>query len=85
MKNNFFLKKNKFITLKKIYQILKNNSKTFNKKIYGVNNLIDANKNEITFFNKLSYEHCWLSTVIQRCTGSSIIFSRDNFKYDDST
>jgi len=56
MKNNFFYKKNKFITLKKIYQILNNNSKTPNKKIYDVNNLIDANRNEITFFNKLSYE-----------------------------
>jgi len=57
MKNNFFFKKNKFITLEKVFRILKNNTKTPNKKIYGVNNLSDANEKQITFFNKLSYEN----------------------------
>jgi len=56
MKHNFFFKKNKFITLEKVFHILKINSLPLNKKIYGVNNLKDANLNEITFFDKLSYE-----------------------------
>jgi len=56
MKNNFFFKKNKFITLEKVFYILKINSKPHNKKIYGVSNLSEANVNEITFFDKLSYE-----------------------------
>jgi UDP-3-O-[3-hydroxymyristoyl] glucosamine N-acyltransferase len=58
MKNNFFFKKEKnFILLKDIFEICSRHySENLNKKILGVNNIKDANNNEITFFNNLNYE-----------------------------
>jgi UDP-3-O-[3-hydroxymyristoyl] glucosamine N-acyltransferase len=57
MNNLFFKKAKNFILLKDIFSICnlsyKNN---LNKKIYGVNNIKDANNSEITFFNNLNYE-----------------------------
>jgi UDP-3-O-[3-hydroxymyristoyl] glucosamine N-acyltransferase len=57
MNNLFFKKAKNFIFLEDIFSICnlsyKNN---LNKKIYGVNNIKDANNSEITFFNNLNYE-----------------------------
>ena len=57
MNNLFFKKAKNFIFLKDIFSICnlsyKNN---LNKKIYGVNNIKDANNSQITFFNNLNYE-----------------------------
>ncbi len=56
MNNIFFEKKKKFILLKEIFNICKQNySENHNKKIFGVNNLIDANNREISFLNKAKY------------------------------
>jgi UDP-3-O-[3-hydroxymyristoyl] glucosamine N-acyltransferase len=63
MNTSFFQKEKKFILLKDVYNICnlhyQGNS---NKKILDVNNIIEANINEITFFNNLNYEkeanHC---------------------------
>ena len=57
MNNNFFKKEKKFILLKDIFNICNQPCRnTFNKKILGVNNIKDANNNEITFFNNSNYE-----------------------------
>jgi len=57
MNNLFFKKSKKYIFLKDIYKICKQSSKNnFKKKIFGVNNIKDANNTEITFFNNLNYE-----------------------------
>ena len=56
MRNFFFKKVKNYILLKEIFTIWKN-SQTINpnKKILGVNNLVDATENEITFFNNINY------------------------------
>ncbi len=56
MKNLFFKKVKKYILLKDIFNICKTlQNKNYNKKIFGVNNLVDASDSDITFFNNLSY------------------------------
>ena len=57
MKNNFFFKKAiKFILLKDIIIFCNSNSNKFSsQKVYDVNNIKNAKKNEITFFNNLNY------------------------------
>jgi UDP-3-O-[3-hydroxymyristoyl] glucosamine N-acyltransferase len=56
--NSLFFKKNKkFILLKNIFNICKQSyKKNDNKKIFGVNNIKEANNNEITFFDNINYE-----------------------------
>jgi len=56
--NSLFFKKNKkFILLKNIFNICKQSyKKNNNKKIFGVNNIKEANNNEITFFDNINYE-----------------------------
>ena len=56
--NNLFFKKTKnYFYLKDILSICNYSYKyNLNKKIFGVNNIKDANKGEITFFNNLNYE-----------------------------
>jgi len=56
-KNIFFKKVKKFILLKDVIDICgQTYKKNISKKIFGVNNLEDAQYNEITFFNNLSYQ-----------------------------
>ena len=58
MNNLFFVKVKKFILLKDIFDICNQTNKDIiNKKIFGVNNIIDAKNNEITFFNNSNYEN----------------------------
>ena len=77
MKNLFFKKAKNFIFLKDIFsfcnQPYKNN---LNKKIYGVNNIKDANNSEITFFNNLNYEK-----DAKNCKASVCIVNGKNAKY----
>jgi UDP-3-O-[3-hydroxymyristoyl] glucosamine N-acyltransferase len=56
--NSLFFKKNKkFILLKNIFNICKQSyKKNDNKKVFGVNNIKEANNNEITFFDNINYE-----------------------------
>jgi UDP-3-O-[3-hydroxymyristoyl] glucosamine N-acyltransferase len=62
--NTFFFKQTKkFILLKDIFNICNQIDKSnLKKKILGVNNIKEANNNELTFFNNLNYEkearHC---------------------------
>ena len=57
MNNYFFSKKKKFIFLKDIFNICNlPYKKNLKKKILAVNNISEANRNEITFFNNLTYE-----------------------------
>ena len=77
MKNLFFKKVKKYILLKDIFNICKNLQTTHhNKKIFGVNNLVDANDSEITFFNNLNYEK-----QAQKCKASACIVSSKTQKY----
>jgi len=77
MKNLFFKNAKNFIFLKDIFSICnqpyKNN---LNKKIYGVNNIKDANNSEITFFNNLNYEK-----DAKNCKASVCIVNGKNAKY----
>lgn len=77
MDNLFFKKKKNFIFLKDIFsicnQLYKNN---LNKKIYGVNNIKDANNSEITFFNNLNYEQ-----EAKNCKASVCIVNDKNVKH----
>jgi UDP-3-O-[3-hydroxymyristoyl] glucosamine N-acyltransferase len=77
MKNFFFKKLKKYILLKEVFSIC-NNSKTINpdKKILGVNNLLDARDSEITFFNNFNYEK-----QAQKCRAYACIVSKKNQKY----
>ena len=56
--NSLFFKKNKkFVLLENIFNICKQSyKKNDNKKIFGVNNIKEANNNEITFFDNINYE-----------------------------
>ena len=57
MNNLFFKKSKKFIFLKDIFNMCNQSYKSdLNKKIFGVNNIKDANDSEITLFNNLNYE-----------------------------
>jgi UDP-3-O-[3-hydroxymyristoyl] glucosamine N-acyltransferase len=57
MSNLFFKKKKNFVLLKNIFIFLNQTyNYNVNKKIFGVNNVIDAKSNEITFFDNLNYE-----------------------------
>jgi UDP-3-O-[3-hydroxymyristoyl] glucosamine N-acyltransferase len=57
MSNLFFKKKKNFVLLKNIYIYLNQTcKKNINKKIFGVNNIVDAKDNELTFFDNLNYE-----------------------------
>ena len=77
MKNLFFKKVKKFILLKDILNICKNSQPlNHNKKIFGVNNLVDARDDEITFFNNLNYEK-----QAQKCIASVCIVSSKTEKY----
>jgi UDP-3-O-[3-hydroxymyristoyl] glucosamine N-acyltransferase len=77
MNNLFFKKAKNFIFLKDIFSICnlsyKNN---LNKKIYGVNNIKDANNSEITFFNNLNYEK-----EAKNCKASVCIVTDKTVKY----
>jgi len=77
MKNIFFKKVKKNIFLKDVYKICNQSyNKNFNKKVYGVNNLIDASNNEITFFNNLNYEK-----QAQNCKALACIVTSKTEKY----
>jgi UDP-3-O-[3-hydroxymyristoyl] glucosamine N-acyltransferase len=77
MKNLFFKKVKKFILLKDILNICKNSQPfNHNKKIFGVNNLVDATDDEITFFNNLNYEQQAL-----KCRACACIVSLKTEKY----
>ena len=77
MKNIFFKKAKNYIFLKDIFSICNQSYKNnLNKKIYGVNNIKDANKKEITFFNNLNYEK-----DAKNCKASVCIVNGKNAKY----
>jgi UDP-3-O-[3-hydroxymyristoyl] glucosamine N-acyltransferase len=77
MKNLFFKKAKNFIFLKDIFSICNQTYKNnLNKKIYGVNNIKDANNSEITFFNNLNYEK-----DAKNCKASVCIVNGKNAKY----
>jgi UDP-3-O-[3-hydroxymyristoyl] glucosamine N-acyltransferase len=77
MKNLFFKKVKKFILLKDILNICKNSQPlNHNKKILGVDNLLDAGDGEITFFSNLNYE-----IQAQQCKASACIVSSKTAKY----
>ena len=68
MNKIFFKKAKKYILLKDIFNICKYSKKNFNnKKIFGINNLKDAKKGEVTFFNNLKYEYDVKSTKASAC------------------
>ena len=57
MNNLFFIKVKKYIFLKDIFKICNQSyNSNIKKKIFGVNNIKDANNNEVTFFNNLNYQ-----------------------------
>ena len=77
MKNIFFKKVKKNIFLKDVYKICNQSyNKNFNKKVYGVNNLIDEINNEINFFNNLNYEK-----QAQNCKALACIVTSKTEKY----
>ena len=77
MKNLFFKKVKKYILLKEVYNICKNQQTlNHNKKILGVNNLLDASDSEITFFNNPNYEKQAL-----KCRATACIVSSKTQKY----
>jgi len=77
MNNLFFKKAKKFIFLNDIFNICNLScEKNFNKKIFGVNNIKDANNTEITFFNNLNYEK-----EAKNCKASVCIVNDKNVKY----
>ena len=78
MNNLFFKKAIKFVTLKDVLIILNksNEINTNNNKILDVNNIKEANSNEITFFNNLNYEN-----DAKYCKASACIVSEKILKY----
>ena len=76
MNHNFFFKKNKYISLKQIFSVLSINQNYKNKKVYGVNILKEANKDQITFFYKKIYEEDAKNTKAGFC-----IVNEKNKKY----
>ena len=68
MNKIFFKKSKKFILIKDIFNICNYLEKKFqNKKIFGVNNIHDANVGDITFFNDLKYENDIKITKASAC------------------
>jgi UDP-3-O-[3-hydroxymyristoyl] glucosamine N-acyltransferase len=68
MKKIFFKKAKKFILLKDIFNICNHFKKKFNnQKIFGVNNIKDANINDVIFFNDLKYEYDAKHTKASAC------------------
>ena len=77
MNANFFKKSKKFVLLKDIFNICNQTYKSnLNKKILGVNNIKEANNNELTFFNNLNYEK-----DAKYCKASVCIVSEKFIKY----
>jgi len=77
MNNLFNNKIKKYIFLKDILNICNQPSRNnINKKIFGVNNIKDANFNEITFFNNLNY-----LKEAKYCKASVCITNDKNVKY----
>lgn len=77
MKDFFFKKIKKYILLKEVFSICKNpQTIKSDKKILGVNNLVEASENQITFFNNLNYEKQAL-----KCRASACIVSSKTEKY----
>jgi len=76
--NSLFFKKNKkFILLKNIFNICKQSyKKNDNKKVFGVNNIKEANNNEITFFDNINYEKEAKNSKALAC-----IVNEKNIKY----
>ena len=76
--NTFFFKKaKKFILLKDIFEICNRSySHHLNKKILGVNNIMKAGKNEITFFNNLNYKK-----EAEYCNALACIVTESTAKY----
>jgi len=76
--NNFFFKKvKKFILFKDVFNICHLSYKSnLNKKIVDVNNIKDANSDEITFFNNLNYEK-----EAKSCKAVACIINEKNLKY----
>ena len=68
MNKIFFKKSKKFILIKDIFNICNYLEKKFqNTKIFGVNNIQDANVGDITFFNDLKYENDIKITKASAC------------------
>ena len=68
MNKIFFKKSKKFILIKDIFNICNYLEKKFqNKKIFGVNNIQDANVGDVTFFNDLKYENDIKITKASAC------------------
>jgi UDP-3-O-[3-hydroxymyristoyl] glucosamine N-acyltransferase len=77
MNTIFFKKSKKFILLNDIFNICNQTSKNnLNKKILGVNNIKEANNNELTFFNNLNYEK-----EAEHCKALACIVSEKNIKF----
>ena len=77
MKNIFFKKAKNYIFLKDIFSICNQSYKNnLNKKIYGVNNIKDANNSQITFFNNLNYEK-----EAKNCKASACFVTDKTAKY----
>jgi len=76
-KNPFFKKAKKFILLRDVIDICGQPYKeNINKKILDVNNLENAQFNEITFFNNLNYQE-----KAKHCNALACIVSEKNVKY----
>jgi len=68
MNKIFFKKSKKFILIKDIFNICNYIEKKFqNTKIFGVNNIQDANVGDVTFFNDLKYENDIKITKASAC------------------
>jgi UDP-3-O-[3-hydroxymyristoyl] glucosamine N-acyltransferase len=68
MNKIFFKKSKKFILIKDIFNICNYSEKKFqNTKIFGVNNIQDANVGDVTFFNDLKYENDIKITKASAC------------------
>ena len=64
----FFKKTKKLVLLKDIFNICNYSEKKFyNKKVFGVSNIKDAKKGDVTFFNDLKYEDYAKSTKASVC------------------
>ena len=76
MNNLFFKKAKKFITFNDVFNIIGQSHKNkLKKKIVDINNIKDAKKNEITFFNNLNYEK-----EAKQCNALACIVSKKSEK-----
>jgi len=63
--------------LNDIFKVCNQNQQTkLSNKIFGVNNIKDVNKNEVTFFNSLNYEK-----EAKHCKASACIISEKKIKF----